>query len=366
LEEYLQCPFKHFASYGLKLSAQRGPAPTALELGSAAHEILAAVVCRAVAESLSVRELSDEQWLALLHEAIRAYADGRADDFARRQPRAAFLMGALPPFLNELVRAHAERWRRGLFEPWACERRFDAAGQGDALAALELKLADQRRVRLRGAIDRIDVCLDEGRRHVLVYDYKSSPRNVKAAFLTRDRLQLFTYLLAVAQAFDADPQTQVAGVFLAPLYPLTGVVELKSAASLPESELRMLMFRPRGLFDADVAPLLDRDSERNDSPVAAMKRKKDGDFDRWSDAVPRAELESRLWLARDTVLHAAEGLAGGRIDVAPLLENKTLACTTCEFRALCRYEPVFNRPRVAAATLPVLARKGEDEAGVTE
>jgi ATP-dependent helicase/nuclease subunit B len=384
LETYLQCPFKHFVSYGLSLSAERGPAPAALELGKQAHAVLAGVTRRAIAAAEGVRDLSDDQWLRFLEEAVKEFATQQAPDLRQRRPQAAFLSAALRPFLRELVLAHAERWRRGACEPVGCELRFvmaddeevgqargRAGGSGRPgapqrphaclTAALELMTPEGERVRLHGYIDRLDRCVHEGWSDLLVYDYKSSLSGVKAPYLTQDRLQLFTYLLAVEQAFAADEQTRVAGVFLAPLYPVTSGAE--GRAGVPEAEVRMQLYRPRGLFDARVARLLDQHLGENSSPVVAMRLKKDGGFYHWSDAKPRSELDLRLKLARRTVLQVAEGIVAGRIDVAPLLETKTLACYHCDFGPLCRFEAIFNRPRLAEKSLPVLAPTGSNEAG---
>ena len=366
LDQYLQCPFRHFALFGLRLSARRGPPPMALELGRQAHEILAAVTNHAIADPQPVGALPDDRWLEFLDDAIKQYAAQQPADLAKRRPQAAFLSNALRPFLGELVLAHAERWRRGMFEPLACERRFGRDDQ-ESLDALELMTAGGQRVRLHGIFDRIDRCRSEGRTFLLVYDYKSTPKRVSDVYLTQDRLQLFTYLLAVEQAFVADENARLAGVLLAPLFPLTRAVETKAAEAWSQAELRMHLYRPRGLFDADVAPLLDRSLGQSSSPVVAMKLKKDGAFNRSAsrDVVAAEELQQRLRLAERTILHAAEGIIRGCIDVAPLVENRTWACRTCDFATLCRFEPVFNRARLAEESLPLLDQAAADDSGGT-
>ncbi|MCH7873543.1 MAG: hypothetical protein IID33_17740 [Planctomycetes bacterium] len=64
--------------------------------------------------------------------------------------------------------------------------------------------------------------------------------------------------------------------------------------------------------------------------------------------------------ARLTVLQAAKGVGDGRIDVSPLVEKKCLACGTCDFRPVCRFDRAFNDPRDAATYLPSAARIGGD------
>lgn len=139
---------------------------------------------------------------------------------AHRQPQRAFLTGVLGGFLRDVVLAHAERWRRGRFEPWACEQRFDPTGGEGVLPALELGLADAGLIRVRGRIDRVDRCRHDDQTYLLAYDYKSSAAALGGEYLTQDRLQLFTYLLALGQAMGNQPGLHLAGVFLRRFTPI--------------------------------------------------------------------------------------------------------------------------------------------------
>ena len=197
---------------------------------------------------------------------------------------------------------------------------------------------------------------------MLVYDYKSGAADpVGATFLTGQRLQLFIYLLALQQACGADRTARPAGVFLAPLYPDLRVLENRYAAEAEPAAQVMYMYRPRGLVAEEAARRLDHELGPVSSPVAQMKLKQDGAFYANCDARPGPQVEQRLELAQRTVVQAAEGITRGCIDVAPLSEKHTLACRVCDFAAVCRYDPAYNRARAAEAVLPKLAGPGADE-----
>ncbi|MEW6200225.1 MAG: PD-(D/E)XK nuclease family protein [Planctomycetota bacterium] len=361
IETYLQCPFKHFARYGLRLDPFRGPLPVRWDLGSLAHEILADVTRRAMGAPGGVRRVPDARWQEWLEESVRDRWARRPADLPQRRPDLVFLGGVLVGFLRDVVAVHAERWRRGRFEPIACEQRFAGDGAPDALPGVELPLADGGRVRVHGQIDRIDRAADGEQAALLVYDYKSGPpESVKQVFLTGNRLQLFLYLLAARQTLARQPDTRAAGVLLAPLYPDMTSLDSRYVIEAREPEQTMYLYRPRGLIEASVAPWLDPKLGTTSSPVAQLRLKKDGDFYKHSDVAAAEDIAARIDLAAQTVLHAAAGIDRGAIDVAPLLEAKTLACRNCEFQALCRYDPAFNRPRRAETTLPRLA---DDEGG---
>jgi len=368
VETWLQCPFKHFARYQLRLDATRGPQPLRWDLGDVAHQILADVTRRALRETGSVSAISDARWQELLSAVAADFWQRQPADLAQRRPDFASLGQVLLTLLRDVVAAHAARWRRGRFQPLLCEQPFDPARADDALAGVELLLPDGRRMHLRGRIDRVDVCDAGGRGLLLVYDYKSggAAASLHKDYLTGDRLALFLYLLALRQAFARNAGAQPAGVLLAPLYPNLAALDNQYVAGAPADEQLMYLYRPRGLFSTAAADLLDPQHQTGHSPVAQMQRKKDGGFHARSDAVDPADIDQRLALAEQTVLLAGAGIAGGDITVAPLVENRTLACRTCDFQPVCRFDRAFNRPRAAEAVLPRLADEDEPEEGGDE
>jgi ATP-dependent helicase/nuclease subunit B len=365
VEAYLQCPFQHFARFALRLDPARGPQPLRWDLGVEAHKLLADVTRRAIREPAGVTQLSDDRWQELLADAVRQWHDQQPPDLAQRRPDFVSLSALLPALLRDLVLVHAARWRRGRFAPLACEQEFDPRGGPDVWPAAELHLPGGQRVHLHGRLDRIDQTLAGDPRLLLVYDYKSTAEPVRGEFLIGKRLQLFIYLLAARHA-PADAAALPAGVFLAPLYPDLAVLDTGYVADAPPAEQLMYMFRPRGLFSDAAAQLLHPQHTQGHSPIAQMQRKKDGAFAHTADAVEAPDIDARLALAEQTVLFAAGGVAAGRIDVAPLVEKRTLACRTCDFQTVCRFDRAFNRPRLAEAVLPRLATAGDAEGGSDE
>jgi ATP-dependent helicase/DNAse subunit B len=348
--------------HSLGLAATRGPRPVRWDLGEIAHEILAGVTRRAIQEPGGVRGVPDQRWQDWLHEESEAYWQRQPADEAQRRPDLAFLGRVLTGFLQDLLAVHVARWRRGRFEPLYCEQRFDPAGGAASLRGIELKLADGRPIRLHGRIDRVDVCRDGGGQLLLVYDYKSKAVGpIRANCLTGDRLQAFLYLLALSQAFGSAPDARVAGVLIAPLYPDLGILGNQYAADAGPLEQTMYLYRSRGLVEETAARRLDEQLGTTQSPVAQLRLCKDNRFDAKSDAAHAAEINARLALAADTVRLAAEGICGGQIDVAPLVENRTLACRNCDYRAACRFDPMYNTPRTAERALPQLARTEPSE-----
>ncbi len=378
IETYLQCPFRHFVRYGLRLSELRGPVPLRWDLGEAAHAILADVTRRAMQEPGGVRAISDGRWRELLDAAVSDHVAGLPADESQRRPDRASHTRHLVALLHDVVAAHAARWRRGDFEPLACELSF--GGTNAKLPALELCSSDGQSVHVRGQIDRVDIARTSGAARLLVYDYKSRVELVAGPWLTGSRLQLFLYLLALGDARAAQTirlcvsaQTirlcesenrgavQLAGCLLAPLYPTLTALEPQYAAQAADDEQLMYLYRPRGLVSDSDAALLDKQLGTQPSPVANLRLKSAGGFYQNCDARPAAALAQRLDLAAQTVLFAAAGVGQGHIEVAPLVEDNRRACLRCDFGAVCRFDPAYHPARAAETVLPRLAEA--DDAG---
>ncbi len=362
IETYIQCPFRHFAAYALRLDAQRGPRPLRWDLGTLAHELLAQVT-QAALQRGDVTLLPDEVWDELTAAAVAEYRRTQPSDLAARRPDFAFLSAVLLARLRDLVRVNVARWRRSAFRPHACEVWLGTAS-GATRPPITIPLSDGRRVQIRGRIDRLDVAASPAGPQMLLYDYKSGGvGTLRRPFLTGAGLQLFTYSLAWRDSAEADGR--VAGVLIAPLYPDLEELQKYAERGVTLDELLMRAYKPRGIVRADVAALLDQQLGTEPSPVAQLRLTQTGALYKNSDTVAPAQLAAYADLAAATIRQAVEHLLAGTITVAPLVERDRLACATCDFRDVCRFDRAFNRPRAAQAALPQLPDGGStgDERG---
>jgi RecB family exonuclease len=184
-------------------------------------------------------------------------------------------------YLEQEARSGAD-WR-----PAALEQRFGFDGDENSLPALELVDGDVR-VRVRGAIDRIDV--DRSGRQAIVRDYKSGavrPEFQGTKWADERRLQVGLYMLAVRELAGLEP---VAGLY----QPLRG------------GELR-----PRGAYRAGAVPMTNLYS---------------------SDARPPEELDALLDDARARAIALAARLRTGELAPCP----STCSRDGCRHPGICR------------------------------
>jgi ATP-dependent helicase/nuclease subunit B len=207
LEAYGDCPMKWLVDRELQ-PEPIAPEPDAVVRGSHMHDVLEQVIERlgraVTPESLpDALEFLDE----VLAEPAPRVAAGRPAGVREAALRA--IEADLRRYLEHEA-SDGNEW-----EPRALELRFGFEGEEGSLPALELAQRPGT-VRIRGAIDRVDV--DPSETRAIVRDYKSGssrPDYQGARWRADRRLQVALYMLAVRELMGLDP---VAGLY----QPLTG------------------------------------------------------------------------------------------------------------------------------------------------
>ncbi len=348
LKRYVECPFRHFAQHRLRLREPVRREPLARLLGNAAHQILAQAVSEAARSVAGAGGLTDAEWDDLLRVAHAAVRGAHDEDFERRLPREAFMEEGLREILRDVVAAHAGLYRLGGFEPLHVERAFDL-DDGGALPALEWRGAGVR-LRLRGRIDRVDAAGEDGRRWLVVTDYKASADALNPDVLARGELQLLAYAEAMRQLAAREGGAVVAGALFARLRADVGALRRAGLRNAAAADQAAHLFRVRGWLLREALVRYGA-KPRGRAPIASLVRE-----------VTAAELEERLAAVRRIGLAAAVEYLRGVVAIEPLAEGRRLVCRECPFRPVCRFEPAFNRSRDARVVLGV---RGACGGGVT-
>jgi ATP-dependent helicase/DNAse subunit B len=203
LESFADCPVKWLIESQLE-PEELEATPEPLARGSFMHDTLERVLAGL---GTSVTPKSLPRALELLDEMLAELPANLAPG-SPPGVRAAALreIGAdLRRYLEHEARTASDEWR-----PLRFEQRFGFAEDEGSLPALEL-VDGEERIRVRGAIDRIDVDPSGGR--ALVRDYKSGsvrPDFQAGRWSTDRRLQVALYMLAVRELLGLDP---VAGLY---------------------------------------------------------------------------------------------------------------------------------------------------------
>lgn len=226
LETFAACPFQFFVLRGLEAQERALFAADSLRQGSFMHEVLARFHQRLAAQGRRWQQVPPDEAREMLRqiadEVARAYHHG----VMCATPRHQFVQELLLERLQDYV-AQAVAWMKDYqLEPWRVEVAFglkDSEAGQKPLPAWHVDLPDERALRLRGRIDRLDVQWqkEEQSALVVVMDYKSRETKMDALRLHHGLdLQLVAYLNVVrslpelAQAAQAQKMVPIGAFYL--------------------------------------------------------------------------------------------------------------------------------------------------------
>jgi len=350
LESFAACPFQHYARYILHLQERQRLQLAAVDIGSFFHHALCRIFQRLKKENLSWNQSSDDQVNDIVEQVTQSIVktDEWFSQLIEQSQRNRFLINQAIRKLKQFCRLLRQSARVSSFRQQDAELAFKTGAQ---LPALILELKQNRRLALRGVIDRIDVAeRQDGALGVSVIDYKTTTRKFSFDhFYHGLSLQLISYLLVLQNHYqlpDTSHVQPVAALFL-PILPKSTTKpehppdELLDA--LMQTETNETPPKAQGVIDSDWVSALDNSIEPGyTSRFYDIRILKDGSLGstRTNSLLNAAELQSVLTHCRHTLTELAEQIVHGNISVTPYrLGDKETPCAYCPFKALCRFDP---------------------------
>ena len=271
------------------------------------------------------------------HDGTALLSTGQSRHLVRKLERA----------LGAATGALAEHARRGRFRPTGLEVPF---GPDQTLPPIDLQVSAGRRLAVRGRIDRIDAAQEPGGggvQFLLVMDYKRASKELSLENVAHGLdLQMPLYLVVATRhgaalvGLQPDSGTVVpAGMLYFPVQPGFTCFDSRPRADEVEAET-LKAHKTRGLLHLEAAEAKLFDSTTGYSSIVPIRLRKDGSVvETQSHVATPQRLEALLdhALARASAL--GEAILDGQIDIAPFRLRDRSACTHCDYRPVCRFDP---------------------------
>lgn len=356
LERFAQCPFSHYANYGLRLRERDVFELTRPDMGRFFHGLLYQFAQRVRLEHLDWGTITKDQAMAMLEELTPVVASELPYKILSSSARYRYLTHKLRRTVLHAVRVLSEHARAGIFVPLELEVQF---GPDSPLPPLHLPLSDGGSLVLRGQIDRIDAAVVERKVYVRIIDYKSreSSLSLSDVFYGLD-LQLLAYLDVALQGSElflggmpeAENGEAVPAGFI--YFPVLEP-RLHERIPLSEAELdvkRLTSVKVAGYFLANptVLQAMDQALVRGKSDLLGLKLNQDGSFRKHSQVLSLEEFQAlRAHLYR-VLKQYGERILDGDIALAPYRQGKRNGCQYCSYKPVCHFDPFLpeNRYRV--------------------
>ena len=339
LENFAKCAYSHYLSYGLKLREREESGFESVDMGNLYHtavELYSKKLAESSYDWFTVPDaVRDGYAQTAMEEAILAYPNLSIYATAEN----AHMAGRMSHIFKQTVWALTTQVRKGRFVPNDFEVSFSKT---DNLEALQFDLENSRRIQLRGRIDRLDTCDDDGRLYVKVIDYKSGNTKFDLLKLYHGmQLQLVVYMNAAMELEKKKHQNKEivpGGLFYYhiddPVIEVTGEVgeEEIQAAILKE-------LKPDGLVNNGEAVYRAMDDEfEQKSDVIPVELKKSGELSARSSVASAEEFSILSEYVNHSITETGNAIYQGNVQVEPFVEGQTSSCDYCPYKAVCGFD----------------------------
>lgn len=339
LEKYAACAYSHFLQYGLMLKERAEYSFEQADLGNIFHEVLEAFAGKLAESNYTWFDFPEDEGDRLLKEALDACTMAYGETVLYSNARYEYMTERMYRILKRTIRTLKTQLKEGDFIPASFEISFSRV---EALDAVNIALSEGEKMRLKGRIDRIDTCEDEGHVYVKVIDYKSGSRKFDLAALYYGlQLQLVVYM-NVASEIEKRKHPDKEIVPAALLYYHVNDPLIKGEKELAPEEINreiLKELRTTGIVseDEEVVRLLDKNFT-DKSLVVPVERKRDGSFAARSGTMAKEDYKTVSQFVNHKIRQFGREILEGNIAVNPCEQGGRKSCTYCAYKGVCDFE----------------------------
>jgi ATP-dependent helicase/nuclease subunit B len=346
INTFARCPFEYFLKYGLGAYERDEWDITPANMGSYAHRVINDF-CLAVEDGAESNDDKINAWRSLdevkRNEILGGIIDTACENIMssnmRDRERTAGILRRMGKTVSDAAILVQKSLSSGNFAEVGMEYEF------------ETDLTDE--VAVRGIVDRLDSCIDDGKVYTRVIDYKTGKTefNIVNIFNGYD-MQMVIYALAAKQMFK---NSDVSGIYytavksayrqLTPTVTEDNVRE-KNLTSLtldgvtfaPENEkekARILYNMDNGFFENRESAFTRVKLDKADEVVGV------GTFD---------EINGLMEHVKNTIINIDERTRNGEIQLNPYAPNGNSVCAYCGYSSVCKFDEDRINERVPEGT----------------
>jgi len=343
LEKFSACAFAHFLEYGLGLRRRVQYEFSDMDMGNVMHEALEKFAQKLQAERLDLKDVQDDKRDTFIAASVDEIMADYGNTIAQSSARNQYMVKRIKRIMQRTAWALQEQAKRGDFTAGGIEISF---AMEDELAAINFNLSDEATMRLRGRIDRIDVCETDDTVYVKVIDYKSGKKTLDLIELYHGlQLQLIVYLNAaveIEQNKHDEKQVKPAGIFYYTIEdPLVEGDSGEDSQQLQERILKDL--RMSGLVSDSKEAVCHLDNtldakDNKSSNVIPVSLNQNGSYSKSSKVVSEEQMTILSKYVHDKLGEIGTRITQGDVAINPYELGSKQACTYCDYRSVCGFD----------------------------
>ncbi len=343
LETYASCAYAHFLQYGLSLKERQEFGFEIVDMGNIFHGVL---------DTFSQKlEESDYTWFnfpmefgeATISETMEQMAAEYGDTILYSSARNEYAIRRMKRILLRTVNTLQYQLQKGTFTPESYEVSFSYTSD---LESVNIALSGEEQMKLRGRIDRVDICQQDDKVYVKVVDYKSGNHQFDLVALYHGlQLQLVLYMNAAVEIQKRKhPDKEVVPAALLYYQVADPAIEAQSQMTPEEVNEKLVeRLRTTGVINDSEEVVFRLDTQLDQkSDVIPVEKKKDGSFSARSSIMSSEELRVVSSYVNKKVKEIGREILDGRIDVSPYTMGTREACTFCSYKKVCGFDPMIK------------------------
>lgn len=337
LEKFSACAYAHFLSYGLQLKEREEYKFQALDLGNLFHRAMEHFSKNLEKEGFTWTTLSKEKADAIIEASVEESIVDYGNTILYSSARNEYIITRLKRMMRRTVWALTKQLELGDFIPDGYEISF---GNMQGLSISDIPLEGHANMRIRGKIDRIDICEEEENVYVKVIDYKTGSKVFDLGELYYGlQMQLVVYLNAAIEMQEKKHKGKKiipAGIFY---YQMKDPIVGKETDEKVLEEKILKELRLDGIVNSREEAInhLDRGLAGN-SLAVPVGRNKDTKLSKASKVLSEADFQVLSEYAGYQMKKIGTEILEGKTDISPYELGKKTACDYCPYRGVCGFE----------------------------
>ncbi len=335
LEQFASCAYAHFLQYGLALREREVFGLETVDLGNVFHDALKLFSDKVQFGGYGWFQVPDEKRVQWMEEALEGAMELHTDRVFSDRAKDQYAWERVKRIGQRTAWAILKQLEQGAFLPEQTEVSFRELEQ---LSSVSMSLSEEERMRLRGRIDRIDICRKDGKVYVRVLDYKSGMTRFDLTSIYYGlQLQLVVYLSAAVELEKRAGKGEVhpAGMFY---YHIDDPMLDYDADTDPARRI-FGELAWNGLANADrrIVELMDRDVVQG-SDILPLRLKKDGDYTAASSVANEERIGKLMAHVQKLIRDYGKRILDGDIRMDPYELGDRDACAYCAYHSVCGFD----------------------------
>lgn len=343
MELFNSCAYQHFLQHGLRLKERDVYRLDAPNIGDLFHGALKFIGERIKSLKLSWADLTDNEIMRLVREAMEELAPRLQNEILLSSNRYQYLQRKLEKIIYRSTKVMSEHARVSGFSPVGLELVFGPRGD---LPPVQFRLKNGTNMRLVGRIDRVDEARTERGIYLRVVDYKSSEQRLDLTEVYYGlALQTLTYLDILIRYSErlVGEKAAPAGVLYFHVHnPLIRTKKPLTDDEIAEEILKKFKMNGLVVSDPEVVRLMDRSIESGWSQIISAGITRAGQLYKNSQAATKEEFNALREYVNLIFEKTGNEIVTGKNAINPYKLNDQTACQFCPFHSVCQFDPALK------------------------